>query len=123
MLIKIISISLVLSTIIFFNACSSNVGTNKVPKCSDVGVVDTLSKILSTKNKKAVVHIDTIRKKLDLNKQNEKRTCRAKFNYFYSVSKNTSLVDEKSKNNQVFYTVVSSETGKKYIVNVIELSE
>ena len=123
MLIKMLSISLVLTIIIFFNGCSNN-ETNKTPKCSDLGVINTLSKILSTDSLKAIIDIDTVRKKLDLSEQNGKRTCRAKVDYIYNVDKDRSLIDQdtakESKNNQIIYTVISSETGKKYIVNLIK---
>jgi len=123
MLIKMFSISLVLTILIFFNGCSNN-ETNKTPKCSDLGVINTLSEILSTDNLKAIIDINTVRKKLDLSEQNGKRTCRVKVDYIYNVDKNGSLIDldtaNESKNNQIIYTVISSETGKKYIVNLIK---
>ena len=112
MLIKTISTSLVLTTIILFSACSSN-KTNKTPKCSDLDVINTLSNMLSTNDTKAIIDIGTVRKKLDLSEQNSKRTCRAKVDYIYNV-------DEKSKNNQIIYSVISSETDKKYIIKIIE---
>ncbi|MCF6330657.1 MAG: hypothetical protein L3I99_03835 [Sulfurimonas sp.] len=111
MIIKTISTFLVLATVAFFNACSNNT-PNKAPKCSDLAIVDTLTKILSTDGKKAIIDIDTIRKKIDLAEHNGMRNCRTKVDYVYANSV--------SKNNQVFYTIVLSETEKKYIVSVIE---
>lgn len=112
MLIKTISIPLLLATATFFSACLSDL-PNKTPKCSDLAVMDTLSKILSTDSKKATVDIETVRKKLDLTEQNGQRTCRARVDYLYSVS---GMIE----NDKVVYTVFSSETEKKYTVSVVE---
>ncbi len=114
MLIKMILTFLLLATTAFFNACSSNI-PNKAPKCSDLDIIDKLTKILNTDGKKAIVDIDTVRKKIDLTQHDGTRTCRARVNYVYSVDN-----DSVSKNNKVFYTIVLSETEKKYIVSVIE---
>ena len=122
MLIKTISILLILITVTFFNACSSD-SLNKTLKCSDLAVIDTLSKILSTNSRKATINIDMVRKKIDLTEQNGMRTCRTSVDYVYSVDEDASLIgqdiDGVSKNNQVFYTVVLSETGK-HIVSIVK---
>ena len=122
MLIKTISILLILITVTFFNACSSD-SLNKTLKCSDLAVINTLSKILSTNSRKATINIDMVRKKIDLTEQNGMRTCRTSVDYVYSVDEDASLIgqdiDGVSKNNQVFYTVVLSETGK-HIVSIVK---
>lgn len=133
MFIKTTSILLLLSTLTFFNACSTD-SLNKTPKCSDLAIIDTLAKILSTNNRKATINIDTVRKKIDLTEQSRMRTCRTKVDYIYSVDANTSFINQDmdklkidvlgtdgvSRNNKVFYTIVFSETRKKYTVNLVK---
>lgn len=112
MLIKTVLISLVFTTAILFNACSSE-PLNKTPKCSDLAIIKTLTNILNTDNKKAIVDIATVRKKIDLTEQHGMKTCRCIVEYVYT----TNAV---SKSSKVFYTVIMNEKDEKYIVNVIE---
>ncbi len=112
MLTKTISTSLLLATLIFFSACISG-STNKTPKCSDLAVMDRLSEILSTDAIKATVDMQSVKKQLDLREQNGKRTCYARVDYLNGV-------DGMIENDKILFTVTPIETGKKYIVNIIE---
>lgn len=129
MLLKIISISLLLASVAFFNACSSDL-LNQTPKCSDTGVVDTLTRVLTTDSRKVTVEVDMIRQ-IGLEEQNGMRTCQTSVDYIYSVDDNNPLtssikkamtgsLEGISKNNNITYTVVLGETGKKYIVSLKE---
>lgn len=129
MLIKTISISLLLTTMVSFSACSSDL-FNQTPKCSDVAVIDSLTKLLNTDGRKATIDIDMITQ-LSVNEQNGMRTCQTNVDYVYSVSDNNPLISSfkkaltgssegLSKLNNVVYTVVLGETGKKFIVRVKE---
>ena len=130
MLIKITSIYLLLSSVFLFSGCSGDL-LNQTPKCSDKGVVETLSKVLSTDSRKVTIDLDMIRQ-VNLDEQNGMRTCQTSVNYAYSVGENSGFIGKAidgfkmgiagsegvSNNNNIVYTVVLGETGKKYIVTL-----
>jgi len=129
MFLRTTSIIFLLSAIIFFNACSNLL--NQTPKCSDTDVVGTLSRILSSDSRKVTIDVDMIRQ-IALNEQNGMRTCETNVDYIYSVDEKGGPLDKwvdefkmgmvgsdgVSKNNNISYTIVLGETGKKYIVQL-----
>lgn len=129
MLVKTTSISLIVSTLVLFSACSNDF-LNKTPKCSDSDVISTLSDILNTDSRKATIDADIVRE-IELNKDNGMRTCQTSVDYVYSVDNNNPFtssinkvmsgsIDGVSKSNNIVYTVVLGDTGRKSIVNVKE---
>ena len=127
MFIKTVSTSLLLSTIVFFSSCSSDL-FNQTPKCSESSVVDTLKSLLDSESRKVTIDVDMIRQTA-LDEQNGMRTCQINVDFVYSLdAKNvllssfqkamTGSLESVSKNNKIIYTVVLGETGKKYIVSL-----
>ena len=112
MLRKPISMFLVLAIATFFNACFAN-PLNNTPKCSDLAVINTLTEILNTDNKKVTVDIDTVKKKLDLGEHRGMRSCYASVDYFNNFNGMTEVT-------QISYTVAMDETRKKHIVTIVE---
>lgn len=127
MIIKTILNSLLLSSIFLFSGCFSDL-VNKTPKCSANEIVTTLGTLLNTESRKATIDMDMIRE-VNLNEQNGMRTCQTNVDYVYSVDKENPFIssmkkamtgskDGISKMNDITYTILLGETGKKYIVMV-----
>lgn len=123
MLIKTISTSLLLSTIVFFNACSSDL-LNQTPNCSDTGVIDTLKTVLNDDTRKTTVNLDLIMQ-TKLDKETGMRTCTTTVDYTYT---NDGLIgsikkaigdDGVSKGNKIKYTLVMNDKGEKYLLQVL----
>ena len=105
---------------IVFNGCDL---LNKTPKCSNKNVIETLTKLLNTKDRKVTINIDLIR---EVTYKNGIRICKTFMDSIYSVDKDIRWItalqksfmesSEKNKNQQVNYRVMMNDIGNKFIV-------
>lgn len=120
MLLKITSMFFVLSTVIFFNACSSDL-FNQTPKCSNSNVIETLKSVLDNESRKSTIHTDLIMQR-SLDKETGMRTCTAVVDFtdinngLMGSIKEAVGVDKVSKDNKVIYTLIMNDIGDKYIL-------
>lgn len=87
-----------LKNIILFSGVLLMTGCfEKTPKCSDVEVVELLTKVLSNDSRTAKVNSDFI-VELSQNKENGIRTCSAKnVEFIYKIDKNNEFISSLKK--------------------------